>query len=190
VPCIAVTGLGRPEDHERALEAGYDAHVRKPFDPGHLCMTIAALVESRSRQPAKREDRPKSARGLHVLLAEDNPTIAEMLKATLEARGHRVSAVQTIAGGLAVAKQSAVDIVLSDLRLKDGMGWELMAKLQSERVIPGVAMSGYDDQAYVAKSKAAGFNEYLIKPVDEDQLLAAIRRLTDPARNPADPPAG
>jgi CheY-like chemotaxis protein len=46
LPAIALTALSRPEDRERALEAGYDEHLGKPFDPGLLCMAISRLLSS------------------------------------------------------------------------------------------------------------------------------------------------
>jgi CheY-like chemotaxis protein len=44
---VALTGYGRPEDRDRSLQAGFDAHVVKPVDPGDLDALLASLAESR-----------------------------------------------------------------------------------------------------------------------------------------------
>jgi DNA-binding response OmpR family regulator len=61
------------------------------------------------------------------------------------------------------------------LRLKDGLAWDLLAKIREHHAIPGVLTSGYAEEAYVRKSKENGFDEYLVKPVDPDNLLAVVR---------------
>lgn len=186
LPCIAVTALSRPEDRKRALQVGYDEHVGKPFDPAGLCLAIAHLLRGRT-QPKRRVE-PSSATGFdplidpvdqpqrpHVLIAEDSESIGELLRTCLEEHGYRVSLAVSLSEAVALAKSDSVDLLLSDLQLKDGMSWDLLAKVG--RRVPGVVMSGHDDEVYVAKSKAAGFSEYLVKPVDPDHVLSVVGRL-------------
>jgi CheY-like chemotaxis protein len=186
LPCIALTAFARKEDRARAMSVGFDEHLGKPFDPASLCATISRLAPKRSTGANRVGETapampccPPSGNTPHVLLAEDSPHISEMIKSALEHHGYRVSVAQSIAEALVLARESPVDILLSDLRLKDGMGWDLLAKLREGRAIPGIAMSGYADQAYISKSQSAGFAEYMVKPVDPDELVNAIRRLTE-----------
>lgn len=186
LPCVAVTALSRPEDREQALAAGYDAHVGKPFDPGGLCLTIARLLRGRTKRSAELEPTPGGFKSLangrgksppHVLVAEDNEHVSELLRTCLEERGYRVSVAASLSDSLALAKAEPVDLLLSDLRLKDGMGWDLLSRLGKQ--VPGVVMSGYMDEEYIKKSRAAGFAEYLVKPVDTDHLLKLVQDLLE-----------
>jgi DNA-binding response OmpR family regulator len=192
MPCVAVTALSRPEDRERAMQAGYDEHVGKPFDPAGLCFTIARLLRGRTKA---KDDLEPSTEGLgsmmgvqpgkisvqpHVLVAEDNQNVAELLKTCLEDRGYRVSLADSLKDGIALAEAEPVDLVLSDLRLKDGMGWDLLTGMATR--VPAIVMSGYMDDEHVRRSKAAGFAEYLVKPVDTDELLNVVHDLLNRSR--------
>jgi signal transduction histidine kinase/DNA-binding response OmpR family regulator len=184
LPCIAVTALSRPEDRERALTFGFDEHVGKPFDPGVLCMLIAKMIRHGAGSAANvgpdnigESDREAAVVKPHVLLAEDDTCIAGMLKIILEGEGYRVSLADSTADAARVAKAEPVDLVVSDLVLKDGMGWDLLGKMPGGRKVPGILMSGYSESEYVEKGKAAGFSEYLVKPVDADVLVATVGRV-------------
>jgi DNA-binding response OmpR family regulator len=192
LPCVAVTALSRPEDRERALQAGYDEHVGKPFDPAGLCFTIAWLLRGKTKA---KDDLEPAGGGIgsivagragrmsvkpHVLVAEDNLSVAELLKTCLEDRGYRVSLADSLKDGIALAEAEPVDLVVSDLRLKDGMGWDLLTRMGTR--VPGIVMSGYMDDEHVKRSRAAGFSEYLVKPIDTDQLLNVVHDLLKRSR--------
>jgi DNA-binding response OmpR family regulator len=117
----------------------------------------------------------------HILLAEDNEMICEMLKICLEMDGYRVSVTDTVERGAALARESPIDLVLSDMRLRDGTGCDLMTKIRETRVIPGIMMSGYSDQAHQNRSKLAGFDQYLVKPVDPDELSEHVAKILNVA---------
>jgi signal transduction histidine kinase/CheY-like chemotaxis protein len=204
IACIALTSLARPEDREHALQVGFDEHLSKT-NPSELIVTVRRLAwASFQKRLARQKQDPEDAQiteqsvkslkmvntGMqdvrdvpaHILLAEDHESIAAMLKACLEEAGHRVSVVASVADGAALASRTAVDLLLSDLRLNGGTGWDLMSKLREIRATPGIMMSGYSDKAYIDKSKAAGFAEYLTKPVEEDDLLRTIKQVLKQAR--------
>jgi CheY-like chemotaxis protein len=84
-----------------------------------------------------------------------------------------------VAAARRVAEQRKVDLVISDLGLPDGNGLELMQHLSRRYGLSGIALSGFGTEEDVAASRAAGFAEHLIKPIDWSQLKLAIARLTD-----------
>ena len=88
---------------------------------------------------------------------------------------------ESVTQAVALAGQSPVDLLLSDLRLKDGTGWDLMARLREIRAVPGIMMSGYADMDYRRRAKEAGFQDYLVKPVDDEVLCTRIAKLLDSA---------
>ena len=71
-------------------------------------------------------------------------------------------------------------MLVSDVGLPDGDGYELMRRMRAIRSVPGIAMSrGYGMNEDRARSHEAGFSEHLVKPIDIPQIIATIRRVTD-----------
>ena len=112
-------------------------------------------------------------KSLKVFLVENHADTLESLKLYLEDAGHKVSTAMTVAQTLALLPKVGCDVLICDIGLPDGTGWELMAKLP--RKIFGVAMSGFGMNADSEKSKAAGFRHHLLKPfkaAELDKILA------------------
>jgi CheY-like chemotaxis protein len=117
-------------------------------------------------------------RSLHVLLVEDHGDTAEAIALLLRRGGHRVTVARTAAAGLAAAERGGIDLVVSDLGLPDGDGYELMRTLAGRHRLRGIALTGYGmDEKDAESSRAAGFDLHLTKPVRVDVLSAAIRQV-------------
>ncbi len=191
--CVALSALARPEDKERAMEAGFDAHLSKLAAPTAIVRSIRDLLLVIGDEPSAimpgdepSAEAPALPHGTHhLLLAEDNEVIAKMLKVCLEHEGYRVSTVPSVAAGIEVAAREPVHLLLSDLQLKDGMGWDLLAGLRETGAVPAIMMSGYSDEDAQERSRQAGFEAYLLKPVDADVLCDRIARVL--ARKPSAP---
>jgi CheY-like chemotaxis protein len=92
--------------------------------------------------------------------------------------GYGVEHGEDLAAGLALFRRQPFDLIVSDVGLPDGSGLELLRQLREiQPDFTGVCLSGYGMEGDVAASRAAGFSEHLIKPVDLQQLQAAIRRV-------------
>ncbi len=118
-------------------------------------------------------------RQLRVLVVDDHPDGAEALAQLLALHGHDVRAVTTCAEALAAVSGEggfAPDVVLTDVRLRDGDGFALAAELC--RVLPArsvlIALTGLQDQE--EKCLAAGFDHYVLKPADPAALAAIIAK--------------
>ena len=70
-------------------------------------------------------------------------------------------------------------MLISDLGLPDGSGYEILSRLGAARPMPGIAMSGYGMDEDIRRSREAGFAEHLVKPIEIPQLIAAIRRVVE-----------
>jgi len=86
-----------------------------------------------------------------------------------------------------LAAHNSFDLLVSDLGLPDGSGLELMSRLRDKYGLTGIALSGYGMDEDRAASKAAGFVEHFIKPIDPERLREAIARQLESA--PAGPRA-
>jgi CheY-like chemotaxis protein len=112
-----------------------------------------------------------------ILLVEDNPDTLRLLKRLLCAMGHEVNSAASVQGALEAAAEP-FDLLISDIGLPDGSGWELMRQLNSTRPIKGVALSGFGTEEDLRKSREAGFITHLVKPIDVSRLEQVIEQIT------------
>jgi CheY-like chemotaxis protein len=144
--------------------------------------TNSAVVQSVDGDAPKRERERVENAVPHVLLVEDHADTAEALTILLVNSGYRVTHAGSMADALAAAIQAegdetSFDLVLSDLGLPDGHGYELMRVLGRRHGLPGIALSGYGMEEDVRGSLEAGFARHLTKPVEFQTLLGTIREV-------------
>ena len=116
-----------------------------------------------------------------VLVVEDFEDNRFMMRRLLEMSGYRV--VEAVNGKQAVeaAASERPDIILMDLSLPmlDGLAATRRIRAQDGlRKVPIVAVSAHDSADFHAEALAAGCNEYVTKPIDFDQLVQLLDRLT------------
>ncbi|GEP45062.1 PAS domain-containing hybrid sensor histidine kinase/response regulator [Brevifollis gellanilyticus] len=113
---------------------------------------------------------------IRIMLVEDHEDTRRILQRLLERWGHHV----TVAGNVADARRAITsgefDLLLSDFGLPDGTGLDVIAALREKSTIPAVAMSGYGMDADLARTRAAGFSEHLVKPITADVLKQLVSR--------------
>jgi CheY-like chemotaxis protein len=112
-----------------------------------------------------------------VLIIEDNPDACETLKAFLDMEGHQVSMAHDGQSGLDALLGQAFDVVVCDIGLPGMDGLEVMARLRAAQGGAGpvaIGLSGYGQAEDRARATAAGFDHYLVKPVNPDALLALV----------------
>lgn len=115
-------------------------------------------------------------RRLVIFIVEDHAETARGLAMYLRACGHDVHVAVDVRSARQLATEIEYDILLSDIGLPDGTGWELLEELSAQRPITAIAMSGYNTEADRARSRAAGFVEHLPKPLTPDELDEAFTR--------------
>ena len=110
---------------------------------------------------------------LKVFVVENHADTLQSLKLYLEDLGHEVTLAMTVTQALALLKALECDVLICDIGLPDGTGWELMEKLPHP--VFAIAMSGFGMNADNARSRAAGFRYHLLKPfkaAELDRILA------------------
>jgi CheY-like chemotaxis protein len=107
---------------------------------------------------------------LKIFLVENHEDTLKYMQMYLETMGHEVSFARDMTSALALIGQQQVDLLISDIGLPDGDGWELLEQLSAQRPIYAVAMSGFGMRADRAKSRAVGYRHHLIKPFMPDEL--------------------
>ena len=120
-----------------------------------------------------------------VLYVEDDPANAELMAALLARQGFvRLRIAHDGAAGLALAAAQRPDLVLTDLQMPGMDGFEVLARLRADPRLAGVPVVAVSAAALAAdreRAVAAGFDRFLTKPLDLQQLLAVLHELLDGA---------
>ena len=110
-----------------------------------------------------------------IIVVEDHADTAEGLRRFLTRIGYKVYIAPDVASARALAKAVEFDVLLSDIRLPDGTGWDLMRELSRDQPhLRGIAISGFNSQEEIARSKRVGFLDHIAKPLVAEELTAAI----------------
>ncbi len=134
-------------------------------------MALAQMVTSIGRTANRVAPRVAP---LKVLVVENHVDTREFLTFMLEELGHTVTVADTMSAALREAPGSDCNVLISDIGLPDGDGWELLSRLDLRRPVYAIAMSGFGTTADRARSKAAGFKHHLVKPMGLEQLESIL----------------
>ncbi len=136
-----------------------------------------------ARAPSMRRAGPDSKGAVtarDILIVEDNPDARETLRRMLELSGHRVRVAADGLSALEAVRQAAPEIALIDLGLPQMDGYELARRIHAEydaaRRPYLVALTGYGLPEDRSRTREAGFDLHLVKPVDAATLAAALER--------------
>jgi two-component system cell cycle response regulator DivK len=117
--------------------------------------------------------------GATVLVVEDNERNMKLLRDVLQATGYRTLEASTGRQALALATIHRPALVLMDVRLPDLDGVDALARLRADELtasIPVVAITAQAMQGDRERLMGSGFDGYLAKPLDIDELLATVER--------------
>ena len=115
--------------------------------------------------------------GIRILLVEDEDRGLSCFAKLLRDEGYHVATADGFHAALVAASQSRFDLLVCDLRLSDGTGYDLMQTLAAEFNLKGVAISGNGLPKDLSDCAKAGFHHHIVKPVAFDKIKAAIRQL-------------
>lgn len=121
-------------------------------------------------------DASQDATGPRVLLIDDDEAGSEVIRRTLASRGFRVSLATNAKRGLQQAQTQQPDLILLDILMPDVDGWSVLAQLKADAAlsaIPVIMISIAPDRTL---GFALGASDYLVKPVDRQELLQTLRR--------------
>ena len=113
---------------------------------------------------------------MRILLVEDHEDTNRSLTNLLRRRGYHVQSALNFQSALDLSAKEPFDVLISDLALPDGSGIDLMQKLNSERPVFGIALTGFGMEKDIRKSHEAGFQHHLVKPIDLNKLDSLIQQ--------------
>ena len=123
-----------------------------------------------------------------ILIVEDDKDIAMGLSLRLKASGYDTACASDAHSGIEVASKERPDLILLDLGLPDDNGFMLMKKMEklpSLSSVPVIVLTGRPQEVYKEATVLAGAKKYLQKPVENQELLAAIREVLGLHARPA-----
>lgn len=138
--------------------------------------------------PAKSEEMPRTptitggSLQHKILLVDDHEDTCTGMRMILERRGYRVKTAHDVKSAIELARNYRFELVISDLGLPDGTGFDLMKELRRLRgdTIRAVALSGFGMESDIERSMEAGFDVHMIKPVNLERLSEILRGVFPP----------
>ncbi len=111
------------------------------------------------------------------MVVEDHADTLRVLARMLDHFGHETSLADGAQSALEIVESKEFDVVLSDIRLPDGSGYEVIAHAKRKQPVKGVALTGFAKDEDIRRSKEAGFDFHLTKPVDFHELRTVLAQV-------------
>ncbi len=193
LPVVMVTALDQPSDRLKGLDAGADDFLTKPIDDTALFSRVRSLVrlkavtdELRSRALASREfgmgdplalATAETGLNANLLLVEDRRGAAERMAAAL-GQYHTVTVETDPQAAIHVAAEGGFDLVMVSLDLEHFDGLRLCSQLRNlerTRQVPLIMLAEAHDRSRIVRGLDFGVHDYLLRPVDRNELVARVR---------------
>ena len=171
---------GRVSADSRGAGLGSEFTVRLPaFE---MALTPVPLARSTMVVPAQ-------GRGQRVLVVDDNQDAADALVEALVGHGHAAMAAYDGPTGIEAARRQRPEVAFLDIGLPVMDGYELARRLREllGPTVKLVALTGYGQDRDRALSRAAGFDDHLVKPVELEQIMGLLGQLVAPEVQAASP---
>jgi len=112
-----------------------------------------------------------------ILVVDDQPQLLESIRMTLELAGYQVRTARTGIEALTVLQAQQIDLILTDIEMPQLDGYQLCRRVRADgrwSTIPLLFLSAYGDEEDMRYAKALGADDYLVKPIEPEGLLAAV----------------
>jgi PAS domain S-box-containing protein len=116
----------------------------------------------------------KQTKSLRILLVEDHGDTRQTLSRLLKHFGHNISEADCTQRALEIIRSQVFDIVLSDIGLPDGSGYDVISQAKRKQRVKGVALTGFGTDEDIRRGREAGFDFHLTKPVDVHELRSIL----------------
>jgi len=186
IPVLAVTAHAMQGDRERALAAGCDGFIPKPIDEegfaaliaSHLRRMEAERIRISDNEPVEPDSAEANGSALaNILVVDDQPEIADLLRLDLESEGHRVAVAANSEDALEAFRDRRFDLAIVDVMLGVESGYELTSQLiaNSPDYLPVLLITaGAVDRE---RGYEAGGDDFIAKPIDSAELKTRARSL-------------
>jgi CheY-like chemotaxis protein len=185
IPIVALTASAMKGDDNKAREAGCEGYITKPIDTRkfaeqvHEFLPPGRIADTATREPQPEPQYPTSAKPLTIIVADDHPSNRRLLRAGLEAEGHRIIEAENGAEVLLILERERIDAVISDILMPILDGFRLCHEVRNSAKpyadLPFLLHTAtYDSSADRDLAKTVGADAYLLKPASMSVILAAL----------------
>ena len=181
---LLLAGTGQRGDAANAEAAGFKAYLMKPLRSAELHEALLAVLTHAAQGVTELVTRHTLAEArrseVRVLMVEDSQVDLLVSQWALERQGYSVDVAATAAAALEACERTKFAIILLDLQLPDGNGYEVVAAIRKLEVAQGrartpiVAITADINPGTREKCLVAGMDDYLPKPVDLEALCACV----------------
>jgi CheY-like chemotaxis protein len=116
-------------------------------------------------------------KSLRILVVEDHSDTLQALSRLLSHFGHEISVADGAQDALNIIDSKEFDVVLCDIALPDGNGYDVIAQAKRRQPVKAVALTGFNTTDDIKRSQEAGFDFHLAKPVDFHELRAVLGQI-------------
>jgi len=195
IPLMALTAYAMVGDRERARAAGFDRYFSKPIEPAAFMAALEAVLPEKGPPPVVDHSTPGPARALpselgalrprtRLLLVDDGQFNLDFKRTLFEPAGYSVATAGDAATALSLLRQQPFDLVLSDVVMRGGSGFELLRTVRADPSLRDTSFilltSSCTDEQSRSIGLSLGANRYLVRPIEPEALLAAIRDCLHP----------
>ena len=135
-------------------------------------LDLVADNVGKSRVSARVPGKPTKA--LRILLVEDHGDTRRTLCRLLRHFGHEISEADCTERALEIVRSKAFDVILSDIGLPDGSGYDVISQAKQKQRVKGIALTGFGTDEDIRRGREAGFDFHLTKPVDFHELRSVL----------------
>ncbi len=179
IPILAVTAHAMHGDRERALAAGCNGFIAKPINEETFASDVSGFLNERPSLragPSSRFD-PKASEPGRILVVDDQPDVAALLREDLSADGHEVVLATTVATAESLVEDEPFELAIVDVMLGADSGYSLTASLTSKSAdyLPVLLVTG----GTIDRERGfhAGADDFIGKPLESVELRARARSL-------------
>jgi PAS domain S-box-containing protein len=143
--------------------------------------TFKVSLETVRPEAGKTVRSPRSlkrpSKALRILVVEDHTDTRRTLSRLLTHFGHEVLAADNVHRALEIIGSGNIDVLLCDIGLPDGSGYEVISQARQRHPVQAVAITGFGTEEDLRRSKEAGFDHHLVKPIDLHELQTVLEQI-------------
>jgi two-component system cell cycle response regulator len=184
IPLLAVSAFATVADRRRTLAAGFDGYLSKPISPETFVQHIEAFLRPEFRagmpfSPVPETDPPApTPHGRKILVVDDIEANLHLATVVLGGAGYQVATATSMSEALRLARHDPPDLILSDIVMADGSGYEFIRAVKSDlrlRSIPFVFnTASMTAESAQEKCLALGAVKVLFRPIAPEDLLREL----------------
>jgi phosphoserine phosphatase RsbU/P len=190
LPFIFVTGQDSLEDRNKALEAGGDDLITKPFNVEELIIKIKSLIRRTEiyKTYGIKQNLQKnfSSDTAVILLVDDDISIAKLYQFNLKKAGFHCEIASDVDDGFRLAKELHPDLIISDVVMPDVGGFDFRKMILNDQElnsIPFIFLTSKEEEKDILDGYELGVSDYIIKNNGPNILTAKVKSVIKNSRN-------